>query len=110
CKIRHGSWSYVADAGRDQLTGKRRQIKRGGFTTKDEAESALAELVNGASKGVVPARRKETFKTYAEQWFATRSRQVRDNTATGYGSALNHAYAAFGLTPIGEVGRRDVER
>jgi hypothetical protein len=31
CKKDHGSWFYVADAGRDQVTGKRRQVKLGGF-------------------------------------------------------------------------------
>jgi integrase len=110
CKLKHGSWSFIADAGRDQTTGKRRQVKRGGFATKAEAERALAELVDQAGKGAVPARRRETFRTYAEQWFETRARQIRTVTATGYGSALNHAYAAFGLTPLGEVTRSDIER
>lgn len=70
----------------------------------------MAELVDQAGKGVVPARRKETFSTYGTQWMDTRARQVRDITANGYRSALNHAYAAFGATPLGEVTRRDVER
>jgi integrase len=110
CKLKHGSWSYVADGGKDPKTGKRRQIKLGGFATKTEAESALAALVDQAAKGILPARKKETFKTFAEQWIETRSRKVRADTATGYKSALNHAYAAFGSTPLGEVTRRDVER
>src|SRR6266704_2327411 len=83
CKIKHGSWSFVADAGRDPATGKRRQIKKGKFATKAEAEQALAELVDQAGRGVVPARRKETFRTFAEAWHATRARRVRQNTATG---------------------------
>jgi integrase len=110
CKIKHGSWSFIADAGKDPETGKRRQIRRGKFATKADAETELAKLVDQAAIGIVPARRKETFKSYAEQWFATRSRKVRANTATGYKSALNHAYAAFGSTPLGEVARRDVEQ
>lgn len=110
CKLRHGSWSYVADAGRDPASGKRRQLKRGGFATKGDAEAALAALVEQSGRGVVPARRRETFKTYAEAWLATRSRRVRANTATGYASALNHAYAAFGARPISEVTRGDVEQ
>ena len=110
CKLKHGSWSFVADAGRDPSTGKRRQVKRSGFSTKAEAEAALAELVDQAGKGVVPARRKETFRTFGEQWFASRSRKVRPVTAAGYKSALAHGYAAFGSTPLGEVSRRDVEQ
>ncbi len=44
CPRRHGSWSFVADVGDDPATGKRKQVKRGGFRTKDEAETALAAL------------------------------------------------------------------
>ena len=39
---RHGSWFFIADVGEDPPTRKRKQIKRGGFRTKDEAEQALS--------------------------------------------------------------------
>ena len=44
CPRRHGSWSFVADVGDDPATGKRKQVKRGGFRTKDEAGAALSAL------------------------------------------------------------------
>jgi hypothetical protein len=34
CKLKHGSWSLWPTPGRDPMTGKHRQIKRGGFGTK----------------------------------------------------------------------------
>lgn len=49
CKLTHASWSFV-DVERG-VGGARRQIKRGGFATKRDAESALAELIDQASKG-----------------------------------------------------------
>jgi integrase len=110
CDKRHGSWSIVADVGRDPQTGKRRQIRKSGYATRAEAEAALTVLLDAAGKGVVPARRNETFKSYADAWLETRSRRVRATTADGYRSALAHGIAAFGSKPLGDVTRRDVER
>src|SRR5919112_1714170 len=41
CRKPHGSWTFTVDAGHDPATGKRRQIMRGGFRTRDAAEEAL---------------------------------------------------------------------
>lgn len=43
CGSRDYSWYYKADIGRD-ADGKRRQRKRGGFSTKREAEQAMREF------------------------------------------------------------------
>lgn len=32
------SWAYMVDVGKDPITGKRKQKKKGGFRTKKEAE------------------------------------------------------------------------
>ena len=45
CPRRHGSWSFIADVGDDPATGKRKQLKRGGFRTKEDAETALSTLL-----------------------------------------------------------------
>jgi integrase len=49
CKKKHGSWSYVVDLGR--VDGKRRQEKRGGFRTKDDAEEAMNAVIDALNKG-----------------------------------------------------------
>jgi hypothetical protein len=45
CLIEHGSWSYIADVGVDEATGKRKQVKRGGFPRQSDAQDALTELL-----------------------------------------------------------------
>ncbi len=54
-------WSYVADAGHDPKTGKRRQLRASGFATKAEAEQALAELVDSVSKGTLAHDERQTL-------------------------------------------------
>jgi integrase len=111
CKLNHGSWFYVVEAGRNPATGRRRQFRKGGFPTKRDAERALAEAVDGSTNhGLVHARRRQTFAAYASQWMDARKRRVRPGTVIGYESALTHALAAFGATPLADVSRMDVER
>lgn len=41
-KLGNGKWSYTIDVGLDPITKKRKQITRGGFAKKSEAEEAAA--------------------------------------------------------------------
>ena len=109
CKIRHGSWSLVLGV-KDPSSGKRRQIRQSGYPTKDAAERALAELADQANRGIVPAKRRETFETYSAGWLESRALKVRRNTLAGYRFALAHARRSFGSAPLGDLRRTDVER
>ena len=53
---RSGGWGYRVDAGFQPDTGKRRQALRQGFSTKKEAEVALAEAVRDTSRGNVVSK------------------------------------------------------
>jgi hypothetical protein len=50
CKKDHGSWYYVVDLGRGP-DGKRRQERRGGYRTRDEAEEAMAAVIKTVGEG-----------------------------------------------------------
>ncbi|MDT4997447.1 MAG: hypothetical protein QOD45_1515 [Pseudonocardiales bacterium] len=105
CKIRHGSWSFVADAGRDPATGRRRQYKRGRFTTRAEAEAALAEFVDAASKGTLAHDERQTVAAFLEHWLAEKQRLgLRPTTARSYRAHIDKV-----ITPvIGHLRLRDV--
>ena len=105
CRKDHGSWTFVVGL-RDPASGKRRQVRQSGYRTREDAERALADLV---SSGIAPARRNETFETYARDWLEARRRKVRANTAVNYETGVDHACRVFGATPLGDVTRRDVE-
>ena len=54
-----GSWSFVLDVRNG--SGGRRQIRRRGFSTKRDAQDALAELVADTNRGAVIAPPKMTL-------------------------------------------------
>jgi integrase len=105
CKLKHGSWSYIADAGRDPKTNKRRQVKRGGFATKAEAEAALAEVVDQAAKGMVTHDDRQTVAAYLESWLAAKvANGLRPTTARSYRQHIDDY-----LTPeLGHLRLRDL--
>jgi integrase len=85
CKKPHGSWVYVVDAGRDPATGKRRQVKRGGFATRKAAEDALAELVDSAAKGTLAHDGRQTVASYLDGWLVGKiAASLRPTTARSY--------------------------
>ena len=57
CTIKHGSWGYTVDLGPglgpDGVHVERRQVTRFGFTTKKDAEKALAQVLD--ANGVTQA-------------------------------------------------------
>ncbi len=50
CKKDHGSWTYVADLGHGP-DGRRKQERRGGFSTKDDAEKELRRALARVEAG-----------------------------------------------------------
>lgn len=61
-------WSYIIDVGTDPKTGKRRQKKKGGFSTKTEAQEAAALLFAELNQGTYVEEKNVTFEEFAYQW------------------------------------------
>src|SRR3954467_9184776 len=63
---RHGTWYFYLelDAGPG---GKRRRIRRGGFTSQEDAENALEDARCRALRGLDPGVR-YTVGQYLDQW------------------------------------------
>jgi len=62
------TWSYIIDVGINPATGKRKQRKKGGFKTKDEAQTAAALALSELAQGVFVEEKKDTFEQFAEEW------------------------------------------
>lgn len=69
-KATNGKYEFWVDLGRDPLSGKRRQVHRGGFATKKEAEAEIRRLQNNADNGVVVQKQKAniSFAEFALIW------------------------------------------
>src|SRR5215217_144969 len=84
CKKDHGSWTYVVDLGRG-ADGKRRQEKRGGYRTRDEAEEAMASAIDAIKKGTHAHDGRLTVGEWLDQWIADKAAAgLRATTARSY--------------------------
>lgn len=62
------TWSLVIDIGRDPATGKIIQKTKGGFRTKQEAESAANELIYEINQGMYVKEKNVIFKDFTSEW------------------------------------------
>ena len=81
-KSSHGSWFYRADIGPDPLTGKRRELRKGGFRTAKEAQSALAQVVAAVSTGEQRSDERLTVGEWLTAWLS-RKAEARQNDSPG---------------------------
>ncbi|MBM7587940.1 integrase [Bacillus pakistanensis] len=98
-----GKYYFVLDAGKDPLTGKRTQLRRRGFTTKKEAQIALANLQVQVSERKELCLSKLPFYKYLEQWFTAKKIKLKTSTIQNYEQQIR-----YNITPyIGEVRMND---
>jgi integrase len=69
CAKQHGSWSYKVDVPA-MAAGRRKQLVKGGFPTRREAEEAMAEALAKAARGQLVLPSRLTVGGYLEQWLA----------------------------------------
>ncbi|WP_412762770.1 Arm DNA-binding domain-containing protein [Priestia megaterium] len=70
----------MVDVGRDELTGKRRRKKKRGFTTKKEAEKALAIVLNELNLGTFIEPQLINLDSFIKEWFIERQTQLANST------------------------------
>lgn len=103
------TWSYVVDAGRDPSTGRRRQLTKGGFRTKREAERTLGELVRTLEDGTYVARDPQTLGEWIERWLETMAPKIRESTLRDYRNGLHRVSDRLGRVPLQSLRPLDIE-
>ena len=93
------------DIGIDPKTGKRKQIKRRGFTTKAEAEKACRELMNKFSKGLDLENENILFKEVEARWYKEYKQTVKASTLRARKSEREHLLNYFGNMRIKDINR-----
>lgn len=90
-------WYVVVDVGQAE-DGKRQQKWHGGFKTRRDAESALAELVQSLEKQTYIAPQRVTLADFVRtEWLPTMQTQVKISTWDSYRRNLqNHVLPALG--------------
>lgn len=83
CPKSHGTWTYVADAPVDG-TARRKQVSKGGFTTKRDAEAALREFLTQVDRGVVVLPSRQTLAEYLKHWLRQIEPSLAPTAASNY--------------------------
>lgn len=88
CPKSHGSWTWVAWAPAVGME-PRRQVTKGGFKTKREAEAALRAWLVNADRGQVVLPSKLTLGQYLADWLERVEPSLATTTAANYRVVLS---------------------
>jgi hypothetical protein len=111
-KKRGNSWWVVVYAGRDPLTGKKRQ-KTGTARTRAEARQLEARLIREAGTGQHRAAGNKTVAELLDAWREWRPRkgEIAERTMLGYASLIEHKIIpALGELRLSRVDTATIDR
>lgn len=112
CKKAHGSWTFVADLGIDPATGKRRQVRKSGFRTSDDAQEELSKYLTSVANGQVAHDNRITVAEYLNQWIATKAASgIRPTTVRSYRQHIDaYLIPHLGRLRLGDLRATHVEK
>lgn len=81
CKC-DAKWAFIIPNGKNPMTGKPKQIKRGGYDTKSDAQDAAAILLAQLKEGTFVEESNIIFKDFKEKWIKhyTNTKKVKPGT------------------------------
>jgi integrase len=101
----HGTWYFVANL--TDVGGRRRQMRRGGFPTKKDAERAAQKVTSRADAGQI-VDDKETTGQWLEAWLAGK-RSLLATTRRSYEIHLRiHLIPKLGWIPLEKLRPGDI--
>ena len=107
CRKAHGSWAYVIDAGINATTGKRQQIRRSKFRTREEAQDAMVEALNALNTGAWTDDKGITVAAWLDQWLVELGERDRSpKTLANYSGHVRDVWKP----ELGRLKLRDLRR
>ena len=104
-----GTWLFVVDApGAD---GKRRQVKRRGFRTMDDANDAVRSFRRQLKDGQVPVPSDDTVAAFAKSWIAALPAEgVEPATVKHYAESTKRLTSKIGTLKLQDLAPLDLDR
>ncbi len=103
CPKAHGSWVFVVDVPASD-GAKRRQVMRGGFATRKDAQTALGVVLHQIGEGEVPASNRQTVSDYLEQWLVGVEMTLAATAYTNYRLLVRrYVTPRIGPVPLAKV-------
>ncbi|MDY6269489.1 MAG: site-specific integrase [Selenomonadaceae bacterium] len=108
---KHGTtWRYRIPCGIDAGTGRRKQVTKGGFRTKKEAQLAASEAELAISGNAYVPNSKTTFDEFAAEWLKIYAQDVKVSSVRIRAHQLGLLSKGFGSTPIQRITARTYEQ
>lgn len=109
-KQRGKTWSYHIYLGIDPLTKKRKEISKGGFKTKKEAQAAARLVELAKDNGTLIKESDMPFEQFAQDWLKTYSRSgVKISSVRAREKEMKHFTSVWGPYPISRITKKMYE-
>src|SRR5690606_22966669 len=103
-KRKNGTYAYTIEYGKHPETGKRRQKMKAGFTTRKEAEAALALALTELGRGSFLEPTKKTVQEYFTEFLAAKRQHLRPGTIKTYKWLIGyHIIPRLGQIPLAKL-------
>lgn len=109
---KHGTWRYRVSGGKDPRTGKRRQVFKAGFLTRQAAEKARNKVRSELDTGSYRDDDKMTLAAWLDQWIDKKEvgGNLRPSTLRMYRAYIRYDIApAIGRLRLSEVHPQHVD-
>lgn len=108
---RHRTWRVRWEEPPDPATGKRRQLQKGGFRTRRDAEAALRDILGQMDRGAYVSPTRQSVGQFFEEWLTAIRSTVRATTWETYGIlARAHVIPRIGALPLSQLGPEHLNR
>lgn len=109
-QVRPGVWEARTDAGRDPVTGRRRQPSKTIHGTRREAERVLNAMTAKFQDDHFEATR-ATFTELSERWMSNEEARLSPSTTRSHRELLrNHVLPAIGNLPLAKIGTFELDQ
>ena len=96
-------WSFTMDVGKDPITGKRKQVTKGGFKTKKAAQEEVARVTNDLANGDYE-NSDIRFSQLVEIWMQEKESSCRPSTLYQYKRILrSRVMPEFGEKRLSDI-------
>lgn len=110
-KRRGASWTVVVDVGRDPTTGRRKQVTKGGFRTRRDAEQWNREQLGRLDRGEFVTPSRVTYGAFLADWLPAIRDTVRPSTWESYERLCRrHLVPRLGHLPLQQFGPEHLNR
>ncbi|WP_172619578.1 tyrosine-type recombinase/integrase [Paenibacillus alvei] len=96
----------MIDVGKDMQTGERKQLGKGGFQTKKEAQAAAAEILAEVNRGTYVKEEKVTFEELSKRWldhYSKHGKPKKDGTIRVRSNERDNLLTCFSKVIASEI-------